>query len=124
RANPGYASIEMRALRTIAPGLLLLAVAAAAAQGITRIGGLHQMMPHRSPAAIRGMAVAFMGVDVLVVVALIGLLLVRDQWPPKLIERYFPLTARWSWTILMAVVILAYFALGPGFLFLFTLLRK
>src|SRR5947199_3474892 len=114
----------MRALRKIAPGLLLLALAAEAAQGIARVGGLRKMMPHRSPAALRGMAVAFMSVDVLVVAALIGLLLVRDQWPPKIIERYFPLTARWSWTILMAVVILAYFALGPGFLFLFTLLRQ
>jgi len=114
----------MKSLRTIAPGMLLLALAAAAGQGITRMGGVRHMMPHRSPAAIRGLAVAFMGVDVLVVVALIGLLLVRDQWPPKTIERYFPLTARWSWGILLVVVILAYFALGPGFLFLFTLLRK
>src|SRR5207248_6433272 len=115
---------SMRALRKMAPGLLLLAVAAMAAQWLARTGSVRQMLPHRSPAALRGMAVAFMGVDVLVVAALIGLLLVRDSWPPKSIERFLPVTARWSWRILLAIVILAYFALGPSFLFIYTLLRK
>src|SRR5207244_11923272 len=101
-----------------------LAAAALAAQAIAHVGGVRQMMPHRSLAAIRGMAVAFMGVDVLVVVSLIGLLLVRDQWPPKVVQRYFPLTGRWAWGVLVAAVILAYFALGPGFLLIYTLMRK
>src|SRR5438552_1969234 len=119
-----YPSSGMRALRMIAPGMLLLAIAALAAQWVARIGGPHQMLPHRSPATLRGMAVAFMGADVLVVVALIGLLLVRDQWPPKVVERYFPLTGRWAWGVLLAAVVLAYFALGPSFLLIYTLLRK
>src|SRR5262245_28160467 len=99
----------MRALRTIAPGIVLLSVAALAAHWVARAGGLHQMMPHRTPATLRGMAVAFMGVDVLIVAALIGLLLVRDQWPPKFIERYSPLTGRWAWGVLLAAIALAYF---------------
>ena len=114
----------MKALRKITPGIVLLAAAAVAARAISHLGGVRQIMPHRSPAALRGMAVAFMGVDVLVVAALIALLLVKDSWPPKSIERFLPVTARWSWRILLAIVILAYFALGPSFLFIYTLLRK
>jgi hypothetical protein len=114
----------MRVFRLIAPGALLLLLLILITKALLGAPTASAWIPTRSVVAMRGLAIAFMGSDVLIVFGLITLLISRDRFPPKAIQGLFPLSGKWLWYTLFSLVVIAYVSLGPVFLLVLAKMRR